>query len=262
MDVAYAVARAGGREVEDRFVIILGIETATHQVGAALGGQEGVLASFHAARGRHHAEILTPAIDFVCKQARVSFSEISCVAVDAGPGLFTGLRVGIAAAKASALALGVPMIGLSSLDLLAFEVRWSNRVVIPVVDAKRGEIFWAPYRHVAGGIQRLDDFQVTTPDALAAEIISRKEEVLLVGDGALLYSSVFSQLDDVQLGTAGNAFPSAGALVELAQPKALREEFVHATDLEPLYLRKSDAEVNRDRDQADSNHYGAPGGDV
>ncbi len=82
-------------------MIILGIETATQQVGCALGGAEGVFASFHAARGRRHAETLAPAIEFVCEQARVQLREVFVVAVDIGPGLFTGLRVGVATGKAS-----------------------------------------------------------------------------------------------------------------------------------------------------------------
>ena len=135
-------------------MIILGIETATTQVGCAIGGVEGVLASFNANRGRRHAETLAPAIEFVCKQARVELQEISAVAVDIGPGLFTGLRVGIATAKAMAQALRVPMIGLSSLDLLAFPVRYSNRLIVPVIDARRGEVFTAFYRQVPGGVQR------------------------------------------------------------------------------------------------------------
>src|SRR3954452_8624557 len=103
-----------------RPVLILGIETATAQVGCAIGGHEGVLASSHSARGKRHAENLTPAIEFVCRQARVDLADISCVAVDHGPGLFTGLRVGVASGKAIAQALRVPMIAVSSLDLLAF----------------------------------------------------------------------------------------------------------------------------------------------
>lgn len=225
-------------------MIILGIETSTQQVGCALGGQEGVLGSFHAARGSHHVEILTPAIEFTCKQARVEMREISCVAIDIGPGLFTGLRVGVAAAKAIAMALRVPMVGLSSLDLLAFPVRVCSRLIVPVIDGRRGEVFWAMYRQVAGGVQRLTEYQVSTPDDLAAELQARKELALLVGDGALRYEDAFRDLDSVELGTVGNKYPSAAALVELAQPKALREEFVQPSELEVLYLRKSDAEVN------------------
>ncbi|MDG2260913.1 MAG: tRNA (adenosine(37)-N6)-threonylcarbamoyltransferase complex dimerization subunit type 1 TsaB, partial [Actinomycetota bacterium] len=96
-------------------MLILGIETATSQVGVAIGGQEGLLASFHSTRDKRHAETLAPAVQFVCAQARVELSEIGCIAVDVGPGLFTGLRVGLAAAKAFAHALRVPMVGVSSL---------------------------------------------------------------------------------------------------------------------------------------------------
>lgn len=225
-------------------MIILGVETATQQVGCALGGQEGILGSFHAAKGRRHAEILVPSIEFLFDQVRMKPAEVSCIAVDIGPGLFTGLRVGIATAKSMAMALRVPMIGLSSLDLLAYPARHSNRLIVPVIDGKRGEIFWAFYRQVSGGVQRLSDFQVSKPDDLAAELQARKELALLVGDGALRYCDAFQDLDNVELCTVGNAFPSAASLVELAQPRAIKEEFVQPAELEALYLRKSDAEVN------------------
>jgi len=227
-------------------MIVLGIETATTQVGCALGGVEGVLASFHSARDRRHAETLTPAIDFIAKQARVELREISVVAVDIGPGLFTGLRVGIAAGKAIASALRVPMIGLSSLDLLAFPVRHSDRLIVPVIDARRGEVFTSMYRQVPGGLQRVDPYRVMTPQELASELQARSENALLVGDGALRYQELFGEFNNLELGQFGFAHPSAAALVELAQPKALREEFVQPWELEPLYLRKSDAEINWD----------------
>lgn len=227
-------------------MIILGIETATAQVGCAVGGVEGVLASFHSARDRRHAETLTPAIEFVCKQARVELKEVSVVAVDIGPGLFTGLRVGIAAAKAVASALRVPMIGLSSLDLLAFPLRHSNRLIVPVIDARRGEVFAASYRQVPGGLQRIDNYRLTSPQDLASELQAGNEDILLVGDGALRYRDLFSDAHHGEIGSLGFAYPSAAALVELAQPRALREEFVQPWDLAPMYLRKSDAEINWD----------------
>ena len=228
-------------------MIILGIETATAQVGCALGGVEGPLASFHSARGRRHAETLVPAIQFVCDTARIELSEISVVAVDLGPGLFTGLRVGIATAKSMASALRVPMIGLSSLDLLAHRVRYSHRLIVPVVDGKRGEVFSAAYRRVQGGVQRLSEPRVGTAEELASELRATREEALLVGDGALRYADVFSEDEgQVELGTVGTQWPSAEHLVELAHPRAVMEEFVQPWELEPLYLRKSDAEINWD----------------
>ena len=231
-------------------MIILGIETATLQVGCAIGAQEGVLGSFHAARGRHHAETLTPAIQFTCAQARIGLSEVSTVAVDIGPGLFTGLRVGIATGKAMAMALRVPMIGLSSLDLLAYPVRWSSRLIVPVIDARRGEIFWAYYRQVSGGVQRMSEYKVGKAEDLAADLMAHKEEALLVGDGSIRYADAFIDLENIETAGLGNAYPSAAALVELAQPRALREDFIQPSELKPLYLRKSDAEINWDLREA------------
>ena len=133
-------------------MLIIGIDTATAQVSVAVGGHEGVLASTQSLRGKQHAEVLTPAIEFTCRQARIELSEISVVAVDLGPGLFTGLRVGVASAKAMAHALNVPMIGVSSLDLLAFPVRFTSRLIVATIDARRGELFYAFYRQVPGGV--------------------------------------------------------------------------------------------------------------
>ncbi len=228
-------------------MIVLGIETATTQVGCALGGHEGVLASFHAARGRRHAEVLTPAIAFICEQAEVELGEIGAVAVDIGPGLFTGLRVGVATAKAMAQALRLPVVGLSSLDLLAYQVRFTRRLIAAVIDAKRGEVFSALYRQVPGGVVRVGPARVTRAVEVAADLEARDEEALLVGDGALRYADAFAGLSHVEPASHGTAHPSAGALVELAQPRVQREEFVQPWEIEPLYLRQADVDPAWDR---------------
>jgi tRNA threonylcarbamoyladenosine biosynthesis protein TsaB len=228
-------------------VLILGVETATIQVGCAIGGHEGVLVSFHMARGRRHAETLAPAIAFITRQADLALSDMSAIAVDIGPGLYTGLRVGVATAKAMAQSLRIPMVGTSSLDLLAFPHRHTSRVIVPVVDARRGEVFYALYRSVPGGVQRMTPYQVGTPDDVASELLARGQECLLVGDGALRYRAAFDDVARLEFGEAGSAYPSAAALVELAHPRALREEFVQPWELAPLYLRKPDAVANWER---------------
>jgi len=220
-------------------MIVLGIETATSQVGCALGGHEGVLASFHAARGRRHAEILTPAIAFICEQAEIDLHEVGVVAVDVGPGLFTGLRVGVATAKALAQALRVPMVGLSSLDLLAYRQRGTRRLIAAVIDARRGEVFSAFYRKVPGGLQRVSEPVVTRAEEVAADLDALGEECLLVGDGAVRYAAAFSGVKRAEGASLGDAHPSAAALVELAQPRVQREEFVQPWELEPIYLRQA-----------------------
>jgi tRNA threonylcarbamoyladenosine biosynthesis protein TsaB len=228
-------------------MIVLGIETATSQVGCALGGHEGVLASFHAARGRRHAEILTPAIAFICEQVEIDLREVGVIAVDVGPGLFTGLRVGVATAKALAQALRVPMVGLSSLDLLAHRQRGTRRLIAAVIDARRGEVFSAFYRKVPGGLQRVSDAVVTRAEEVAADLEALGEECLLVGDGAVRYAAAFSGLKRAEAASLGDAYPSAAALVELAQPRVQREEFVQPWELEPIYLRQADADPHWDR---------------
>jgi tRNA threonylcarbamoyladenosine biosynthesis protein TsaB len=223
-------------------MLILGIETATPQVSVAIGGHEGVIGLFEIARGRRHAETLMPAIDFLCTQTDIEIGEIGVVAVDVGPGLFTGMRVGLAAAKALAQALRIPMIGLSSLDLLAFPHRRSDRVVVPVVDARKGEVFYAMYRQVPGGLQQVAPPRVAEVDELVADLLARSQEVLCVGDGALRYRDEIC--DGYRCEFADEASPSAGPLVQLAHAKALREEWAQPADIHPLYLRAPDAEIN------------------
>jgi tRNA threonylcarbamoyladenosine biosynthesis protein TsaB len=223
-------------------MLILGIETATPQVSVAIGGHEGVIALFEVARRRRHAETLVPAIEFCCQQSGVELDEIGLVAVDVGPGLFTGMRVGLATGKAMAQALRVPMIGISALDLLAFPHRQSDRVVVPVVDARKGEVFYAIYRPVPGGVQQVVAPRAASVDELVADLVARSQDTLCVGDGALRYRREIC--DGYHCEFADEAYPSAGPLVQLAHARALREEWEQPSDIHALYLRPPDADIN------------------
>jgi tRNA threonylcarbamoyladenosine biosynthesis protein TsaB len=225
-------------------VLILGIETATPQVSVAIGGHEGVLALFEVSRGRRHAETLVPAIEFACRQAEISIDEFSAIAVDIGPGLFTGMRVGLSAAKAMAQALRIPMIGISSLDLLAFPMRHGDRTIAAVIDARKGEVFHAMYRPVPGGVQQVSEPRCASVDDLVADILARGEQVVCVGDGALRYRDEIDAGVRCEFAEQYQSSPSAAPLVQLAHAKALREEWVNPRDIQPLYLRAPDAQIN------------------
>jgi tRNA threonylcarbamoyladenosine biosynthesis protein TsaB len=225
-------------------VLILGIETATEQVSVAIGGHEGVLAMFEVCRGRRHVETLTPSIEFVCAQADVDMSEFGAIAVDVGPGLFTGMRVGLAAAKAIAQALRLPMIGINSLDLLAFPLRQSGRDVAAVIDARKGELFYAIYRPVPGGVQRLGEPQCGSVDDLIGELMANGHDSVCVGDGALRYREEISTEVRCDFAEQFLSHPSAAPLVQLAHARALREEWVNPWELQPMYLRAPDARIN------------------
>ena len=225
-------------------MLILGIETATQQVSVAIGGHEGVLAVFELSRGRRHAETLTPAIEFVCRQADIEICEFGAIAVDIGPGLFTGMRVGLAAGKAIAQALRIPMIGISSLDLLAFPLRYADRTVAAVIDARKGEVFYALYRPVPGGVQRITDARCTSVDELVGDLMARGQTVVCVGDGALRFREQISSVLRCDFAEQFLSYPSAAPLVQLAHAKALREDWVNPWDIQPMYLRAPDAEIN------------------
>ncbi|HEU4480742.1 MAG TPA: tRNA (adenosine(37)-N6)-threonylcarbamoyltransferase complex dimerization subunit type 1 TsaB [Actinomycetota bacterium] len=229
-------------------MLILGIETSTPQASVALGSEQGVVASALVSRGASYNEFLLPAIDFCLEQAGIGYRNLGGIAVSLGPGLFTGMRVGVATGKALAQTLSLPIVGLPSLDILAYELRYSQKTICAALDARRSEVFSAFYRSSPGGIQRMTDYRVERPEQLAVGIASRPEEVLLVGNGALLYKDLFSDLGSVvEVGGMGHAFPSARCLVELALPRMFREDFDSLYDLKPLYLRRSAKRIQWDR---------------
>jgi tRNA threonylcarbamoyladenosine biosynthesis protein TsaB len=152
--------------------------------------------------------------------------------------------VGVASGKAIAQALRIPMIAVSSLDLLAFPLRFTGRRIAAVIDARRDEVFWAFYQQVPGGVQRVSEPTVASPDELAAELLARPGETLLAGDGALRYADRLTGRPGIELAGGDHAYPSARSLVQLAHAKALREDWIRPHEVELLYLRKPDAEIN------------------
>jgi tRNA threonylcarbamoyladenosine biosynthesis protein TsaB len=170
-------------------------------------------------------------------------SAVSGVAVSLGPGLFTGMRVGIATAQTIAHARRLPVVGQNSLDLLAFPIRHVRRLICSVLDARRGELFWAFYRSAPGGVQRVTEFRVGPPEKLAGEIEAVPDDVVCIGDGALAHRALFESTG-AEVGSASMAAPTAHALVELSLPRFIREETQRAEDLRPIYIRKADAKIN------------------
>ncbi len=228
-------------------MLVLGIETSTPQASVAIGSEQGVIASALVSRGASYNEFLLPAIRFCLDEAGLGYRNVGGLAVGLGPGLFTGMRVGVSTAKALAQALSVPIIGMSSLDLVAYDLRYCPKTICAVLDARRNEVFHAFYRSSPGGIQRMSEYVVERPDRLAIGLSSRTEEVLMVGNGALLYKELFEDLEPVEMGTMSHAFPDARSLVELALPRMYREDFDSLYELKPLYLRRSAKPIQWDR---------------
>lgn len=229
-------------------MFVLGLETATERVSVAVGNSDGVRALFEATRGRRHAETVTPAIELVCREADVELSEISAVAVDVGPGLFTGLRVGLAAGKALAQALDIPMIGVNSLELLAHPLRHGDAVVASVMDGRKGQVFYNFFRAVDDetrpDIRAVNEPTAGSIDDFLIAVDERGQDTICVGDGAVRYRDEISGSRFASIADSFLAYPSASTLVQRAQIKMRHEDWVDYGNISALYLRRPDAEIN------------------
>ena len=234
-------------------MIVVGIETSTPQVSVAIGTEQEILGRIQVA-GRARQESVTPALERLLGWTGIELGQVGGIAVGIGPGLFTGLRVGVETAKTLAQVTRSMILGFTSLDALAYPVRFTSRRIVAVIDARRGEVFSATYDAVPGGVMRATEYSVSSPDHLAADLEAVPGDVLAVGDGAILYRDVLTEQRGGGLEIASSAFahPDAASLVELAAPRFLREEHDRLFDVAPLYLRKSDAEIAWDRRAGDA----------
>lgn len=232
-------------------MIVLGIDTATPGLSVALVGDGGVVGSRACDAGRRHTETLAPAIEELCRETGIALAQVDALAVDVGPGLFTGLRVGLATAAALAHALARPVLGVTSTEILAEPCRAAGREVVAVVDVRRGEVAWA-HRPVdsgpadggpAGG-ERDGSPHLATPEGLRDRLVeicaAAPGPVTVVGDGALRYQGGIGDLDGVAL-DIGSPYPSASVLATLARRRLL--DGAPVAPLAPVYLRPADVRI-------------------
>jgi tRNA threonylcarbamoyl adenosine modification protein YeaZ len=206
--------------------LLLAFDTATPQVGVALYDGSDVLVERVSARSMKHGEQLAPLIADALAEVGAVRQDLTAVAVGAGPGPFTGLRVGLVTARTLGFALDIPVYAACSLDVIAVEAvgRMAGDFAV-ATDARRKEVYLA--RYDADG-QRLDGPLVARPADVATDLP-------VAGEGALLYPEAFPH-------PVGPTRPSAGWLA-----RAVAEELVELMDPEPLYLRRPDAVATADR---------------
>ncbi len=221
---------------------LVAIETSTPASSVALGEGRTPVGSASQVNRRGHASFVVSALDFLFDQAGWRPSDIDAVAVDVGPGLYTGIRVGLATAQGLAATLGVPLVPVTSLDAVALEATTRHRHIWSVVDVRRGEFAVASYQPVPGGVVRDGAPQLVKPDHLRALLESDSQNALVVGDWEALPETVLRGLHRIKSGRP--RFPSAEAVLGLAAGPAERGEFPAAEDVRPAYLREADVQIN------------------
>ena len=223
-------------------MLLLALDTSTSHSSVALCDRAKPLATASLGLPRRHGEYLAPAIRFCLSQADRAAADITGVVVGRGPGLYTGLRVGLITARTFAATRRLPLVGVSGLDVLAHQARHADRTIAAVIDARRREVFWALYAPVPGGMTRLTEPAVGPASHVANEIAGRGGSVLAVGDGALEWSDTLVDAG-AEIGDVDLAAPKAEHMAALSVARFEREETQRPDEVTPLYLRDADARI-------------------
>lgn len=221
---------------------LVAIETSTPGSSVAVVENRTTLAAASRIDRMGHAGFLVPAIDFCFDQVGWSPEDLDAVVVDVGPGLYTGIRVGLATAQGLAAAFGIPIIPVVSVDALALEAKTGHRMIWAIVDARRGQFAVARYRPVPGGVVRESVTELMGPDVLRAALESTGEDSLLVGDVGGLPDGFFRGMHHVKAGKP--RYPYAVALAEIGAGKFERDDYPQPDDIRPVYMREPDVTIN------------------
>lgn len=220
-------------------MLTLALDTATGVCTVGLVRDGHVLAEYDISVGLTHSEGLMPQMDQMFSRTGIKKEEIDRIAVSMGPGSFTGLRIGLAAAEAMAYAWKCGICGVNTLEAMAFNIPVEGIVLAPVLDAQKGNYYTAFYRWQAGVLQEIRPVEMTDGDTLLRQLLELEAPVILMGEcGKLakkeLPSGISVAPEQVRL-------PKASSVAMAAEGKpALTGEEIFT--LRPYYIRKSEAE--------------------
>jgi tRNA threonylcarbamoyladenosine biosynthesis protein TsaB len=228
-----------------RVMRILAIETATRAGGVALleGGR--VVGQSLLDIALTHSERLMAMVDRLLQDCRWSPTDLAGLAVSIGPGSFTGLRVGAATAKGLALALGLPVASVPTLDALAANLPFADAPVCPLLDARKGEVYAALYHARGAAMERQGEYLALPPRAAAERLDA---PVIVLGDGVPACLPYLGRLGEgLRVAPAAQSVPSAAVVGQLGHAMLASGRGVTGDELTPLYLRPSEAELKARR---------------
>ena len=221
-------------------VNVLALDTSTSCLSVALMRDKAIISEINLAVKVGHAGMILPVIDEVLTKSSTRKDDITLIATGTGPGSFTGLRIGIATAKGLAKAIRCPLAGIPTLDIIARGALPSSMHIMPILDAKKGEVFCALYNKDGS---RLTDIMNLRPEGIAALV---SEDTLFVGNGCDIYRDILIK-DLGRLYHEGPAIlwrPRASVLAGIALSLPIEGL---SKDVQPLYIRASDATLLLER---------------
>ncbi len=226
---------------------ILAADTSSMSCSVAVVNKTSVLAELTVTTGETHSKHLMGLIRDVMALSKMSISDIDGFAVAIGPGTFTGLRIGMSSIKGLAAASAKPIVGISSLDVLATQSSYASSLICPLIDARRGEVYFSRYRFSRagdkqGGLVKECDELVLPPAEAIGEI---NEPCVFIGNGALLYKQdILDRLGDLaHFAPEYQHIIRASVIAYLGKHRFEKDDLQDADELLPHYIRKSDAEL-------------------
>lgn len=196
-----------------------------------------------------HSQTLMPMVDEVVKRLGTDLSELDAIAVSAGPGSFTGLRIGAASAKGLAMALDIPVIGVPTLEALAYDMFGNRGLVVPIMDARRSQVYTGIYEYDEDNeLRTVMDGTAMDFGQLLEKLNGMNREVVFLGDGVPVFRDFIKDNAKIRYSFAPNHLlhQRAGAVGALALKYYKEGKYTTAEDMRPEYFRKSQAERERE----------------
>lgn len=226
---------------------ILALETSAGPASCAVTREGQVLASAYIHTPLTHSQTLLPMVEDMLKNAALSLAEMDVLAVAAGPGSFTGVRIGVAALKGLAFARNIPCAAVSTLAAMAHNAEGGgfDGVICAAMDARCRQVYTACFETSADGLRRLTPDEAVSTDELRNRLISYKKPIFLLGDGAQLCYTEFRDdpnLEKLYLAPPARRYQQATGVAAEAAVMASAGELIGAEQLQPVYLRLPQAE--------------------
>jgi len=220
---------------------ILAIETTGAVASVALVSPERIIAEFSINNNMTHSALLMPLIDTMLHSAAFDKRDIGYIACSSGPGSFTGLRIGAAAAKGLAFALSRRIVRVPTLDALAYNVfSGASEVVIPIMDARRGQVYTALYGQQKDGLHRLTEDMACDFDHVAQLAADTGKSIVFLGDGCAVHADKIAAMENARIAPLQHLLQRAASVGTFAMRTA--EAAIDPADFEPAYIRQSQAE--------------------